>query len=280
MQTIKWGIAGTGYIANTFGEAIGLVDGAEPCAVCGTSPEKAKAFAQQYGFASSYDDFDRMLNEAKPDAVYVAVPNLLHNKFVMPALAKGIHVLCEKPIADNTAQLTSMIEKAKEKKLFLMEGMWTRCFPVVRKVVEWLDAERIGTVKAVRADFGLKAVQGWQGWKASASHGGGAIRDVGIYALDWAFLAYNGESPENIDSVYRIKDGADFHSELFLRYSGGRTAFLTGTFDMVTGHEAVIYGEKGVMFVGRHGGGWQVFGNPKNRQPNVVAQEFGRFPEP
>jgi predicted dehydrogenase len=73
---------------------------------------------------------------------------------------------------------------------------------------------------------------------------------VGIYSLAWAFLAYPGETPEKINSAYRLKDGADFHSELLLHYTGGRTAFLTGSFDMVTGHEAVIYGEKGVITAG------------------------------
>jgi predicted dehydrogenase len=247
---LRWGIIGTGYIANAFGEAIGLVEGAEPCAVCATSKEKAEAFGKKYGFATFYDNFDLMLKNAKPDAVYIAVPNLLHYNYVMQALDMGVHVLCEKPIADNAFQLGKMIAKAREKKLFLMEGMWTRCFPVVKKVKEWINSGIIGQVKSVRADFGLKAVEGWQGWKASAVHGGGALRDVGIYAIAWAFLAFFGEIPEKIDSVYRLKDGADFHSELFFHYSSGRTAFLTGTFDMVTNHEVLIYGEKGLIITG------------------------------
>jgi predicted dehydrogenase len=191
-----------------------------------------------------------MLGEARPDVLYVAVPNLLHYRFVMEALDRGVHVLCEKPAADNAGQLEAMTAKAAEKGLFFMEGMWTRCFPAVLKVREWLAAGKIGQVKAVRADFGLKAVEGWQGWKASAAHGGGAVRDVGIYALAWAFLAYPGEFPSKIDSAVRIKDGADFHSELLLHFEGDRTAFLTGSFDMVTGHEALIYGERGVISAG------------------------------
>ncbi|MDR1587467.1 MAG: Gfo/Idh/MocA family oxidoreductase [Treponema sp.] len=252
MKTIKWGILGTGYIANLFAEAMIAVDPAEheKSAVCATSLEKAQLFCKQHGFNSPYSDFDAMLKDTKPNIVYIAVPNLLHYQFVMKALERGSHVLCEKPMADNAKQLREMLDKAKEKDLFLMEGMWTRCFPAVRKIREWLREGKIGKIKAVRADFGLKAVEGWQGWKASAAHGGGAVRDVGIYTIAWAFLAYPGEVPRAINSVYRIKDGADFHSELLFRYSGDRTAFLTGSFDMVTDHTVSIYGDQGVITAG------------------------------
>ena len=249
INSCKWAILGTGHIANSFAASLSLVPEAEPFAVCATGMQKAENFAARYGISRCFDDFNRLL-DAGPDILYVAVPNLLHYEFIMKAFDRGIHVLCEKPIVDNRSQLEKIIARAREKKLFLMEGMWTRCFPVVAKVREWIESGAIGTVKVIRADFGLKAVEGWQGWKASAEHGGGALRDVGIYALAWAFFAYPNEKPEQVDSVYRLKNGADFHSELFLRYSAGRTAFLTGSFDMVTSHEVIIYGDKGVITVG------------------------------
>jgi predicted dehydrogenase len=249
LNTCKWAILGTGHIATNFVSSLPLVPEAEAFAVCGTSMEKAESFAVKYGIPHSFDSFEKML-DVKPDILYIATPNLLHYKEIVQTLDSGIHVLCEKPMVDNSFQMEKIIAKAREKKLFLMEGMWTRFFPAVAKVRELLVSGAIGTVKAVRADFGLKAVEGWQGWKASAEHGGGALRDVGIYALAWAFFAYPGENPEKTDSVYRLKNGADFHSELFLRYSGGRTAFLSGSFDMVSNHEAIIYGDKGSIIAG------------------------------
>ena len=249
MNTCKWAILGTGYIAGGFASSLGLVKEAEAFAVCGTSMQKAESFASKYGVSRSFDNFEKLL-DAKPDILYIAVPNLLHYEFILKAFERGIHVLCEKPMADNKTQLEKVIAEARRKNLFLMEGMWTRCFPALAKVREWISSGAIGAVKSVRADFGLKAVEGWQGWKASAEHGGGALRDVGIYALAWAFLAYPGEVPEKADSIYRLKNGADFHSELFLRYSENRTAFLTGSFDMVSNHEALVYGDKGLIIAG------------------------------
>ena len=249
MNSCKWAVLGTGYIANKFASSLSLVGEAFPFAVCATAKQKAETFSREYGFSHAFDNFEKLL-DSKPDILYIAVPNLLHFEYIMKALDRGIHVLCEKPMVDNSAQLEKTIAKAREKKLFLMEGMWTRCFPVVRKIHEWLKSSAIGKVKSIRADFGLKAVEGWQGWKASAEHGGGALRDVGIYTLAWASLVYPGEKPEKIDSVCRLKNGADFHSELFLRYSGGRTAFLSGSFDMVSSHEAILYGDKGFIKAG------------------------------
>ena len=250
MDSLKWGILGTGYIANNFADCMTLVPEAIPAAVTGTSIEKAKGFAEKHGFAMCFDNFDKMLEESDIDIVYVAVQNNLHLEFVLKALGAGKHVLCEKPIADNLGQLNKMIGKAREKGLFLMEGMWTRCFPAVRKAKEWIDEGRIGQIRSVRADFGLKAVPGWQAWKAKAEFSGGAIRDVGIYALAMAFLGYNGESPKEIISTYMLKYGADYHSEILLKYDDSRTAFLTGSFNMVTDHHAIFYGDNGVITLG------------------------------
>ncbi|MDR2738861.1 MAG: hypothetical protein LBB68_03405 [Treponema sp.] len=115
---------------------------------------------------------------------------------------------------------------------------------------EWLDSGKIGAVKSVRADFGLKATEGWQGWKVSTKYSGGALRDVGIYSVAYAFLGFPNEVPQKIDSVCRLKDGADFHSELLFHYTGNRSAFLSGSFEMVTDHHAVFYGDAGVIVVG------------------------------
>ena len=248
---VKWGILGTGYIANIFADGMSYVPGAQKTAVCGTRLKSAQNFADKYSFEKAYEDFDKMLAEANIDIVYIAVPNMLHYEFVMKALNAGKNVLCEKPMADNTRQLQTMIGKAKEKDVFLMEGLWTRCFPAMKKVRDWIDSGKIGEVRSVRANFGLKANEGWQGWKAKAEYAGGAIRDVGVYTLGMAFAGFQGEEPTDVISTAVKKYGADYHSELLLKYSKNRTAYLTNSFDMVTDHCAVFYGDKGVIVCGK-----------------------------
>jgi len=251
MNKMKWGVVGTGYIGNIFADCMAYVEGAEKAAVCASNIDKANGFADKHGFEKRYDDFDKMLAEAEFDIAYIAVPNMMHYEFAMKAIDAGKHVLCEKPMADNLWQLDDMIAKAKEKDVFLMEALWTRCFPAMRKVREWIRGGKIGQLLSVRAEFGIKANEGWQGWKAKAEYAGGAIRDVGIYTLGMAFAGYEGEYPEDIVSSMTEKFGADYHSELFLKYSGGRTAYLTNSFNMVTGHMAVFFGDEGAISCGK-----------------------------
>jgi hypothetical protein len=87
MADLNWAVLGTGHIANTF--AAMEEAGAAKAAVCATSLAKAETFGTQYGFARYYDHFDTMLEEAKPDVLYVAVPNLFHDK-VMRALSPPV----------------------------------------------------------------------------------------------------------------------------------------------------------------------------------------------
>jgi len=154
-------------------------------------------------------------------------------------------------MADNLWQLNDMISKAKEKDVFFMEGMWTRCFPAMIKVREWISDGKIGRVRSVHASLGIKANEDWQGWKAKAEYAGGAIKDLGVYTIAMAFAGFGGEYPEDIISSMVEKYGADYHSELFLKYIGGRTAYLINSFDMVTEHTAVFYGDEGSIICSR-----------------------------
>jgi len=245
MDKIRWGIVGTGSIGGLFTDEMQYVPGAIKAAVCSRSIKVANDFADKYDIGQRYDDYDRMLEEAELDIVYIGVPNMLHYEYVMKALDAGKNVLCEKPMADNIWQLNEMIEKAAKKNVFFMEALWSRCFPVMKKVREWIDGGRIGRVRSVRVNFGLKANEGWQGWKAYAEYAGGAIRDLGPYTLGMVFAGFSGEYPVDIASSIEERNGADYHSELLLKYSGGRTAFITNSFDMVADQTAVFYGDEG-----------------------------------
>ena len=199
MERIRWAIVGTGYIANQFAQGLMLVKDAQAVAVVSRNAKKAKEYADLYHVEASYVDYHRMLAEAKPDIVYVAVPNDCHVDYIIPALQAGVHVLSEKPMADNSAQLKLILDKAREKGLFVMEGMWTRSFPAVRQVRQWIKEGKIGKPLAVHAHFDIQPeYDHWQVWKAGIAHTAGALRDVGIYALAMAYFVF----PEEPVKVY------------------------------------------------------------------------------
>ena len=89
-------------------------------------------------------------------------------------------MLSEKPMVDNQRQLDEVFKKAEEKQVFVMEGMWTRCFPAVIEARNWIEKGRIGKPLAVHASFDIKPdIDDWQPWKGGVQHAAGALRDVG-----------------------------------------------------------------------------------------------------
>lgn len=250
MENVKWAVVGTGYIADRFVKGMLCVPDAQLTAVVSRSAETAALFARKYGFRSSYADYQQMLQKERPDIVYIAVPNDCHFKYVMEALDAGVHVLCEKPMADHANQLQIMLQKAKSMNLFLMEGMWTRCFPAVHQMRQWIAAGEIGRILTVRTYFDINPDRAdWQLWKAGIEHAGGALRDIGIYSLAMAMIGFP-EFPQKICSSFVSNGEVDIRCDLFLQYADSGTAMLGAAFDRISDHKSTIIGEKGQIEIG------------------------------
>ena len=100
MDKIKWGILGTANIARWATiPGIKLARNAELYAIAGRSLEKAKSFADEYGFQKYYGSYDELLKDSEVQAIYIPLPNNLHKEWVIKALKAKKHVLCEKPLA-------------------------------------------------------------------------------------------------------------------------------------------------------------------------------------
>lgn len=246
----KWAMAGTGHIAGCFAQSFPLSSGGELAAVSSRSAGRAESFAALHGIPRSYGDFGEMLSAERPDIVYIATPNDTHFRLAMRALESGCSVLCEKPMPDSTAQLEALISAAEKGGRFLMEGMWTRCFPAMAQARKWLAEGRIGRVLSARAAFDVKPdPASWQMWKTSPEHSAGALRDVGVYPAAFAMCAFP-EMPERIFSSLSLRGGVDSSAQMMLRYRGGGVAFLSGSFDMEGEHGGVFMGELGRIEVG------------------------------
>ena len=248
-KTFRWAIVGTGYIANRFAQGLGEVRNAGLCAVVSRDANRGRAFAEAHGGEAVYTDLPAMLDAEKPDALYVATPNDCHCAAILAALNAGVNVLSEKPMVDNRRQLDAVVALAREKGLFLMEGMWTRCFPAVRQARAWMAEGRIGRPLTVRAFFEMRADPNWQWWKAGLEHAGGALRDVGIYSVAMADLAFQ-KPPVHTFSAMHSNGEVDEAFRLLLDYGEGQTALLGGAFNQDSGLEAEIVGERGRILIG------------------------------
>ena len=250
MKIWKFGVVGTGYIAGQFAKGMRAVENAEIAAVVSRSEENGGRYAAEYDIKEVYTDLTRMLEEVRPDVVYIATPNDCHFDAIMTALGKGIPVLSEKPTVDNLTQLEKVLALAEEKDLFFMEGMWTRCFPAVLQARKWIEEGRIGDLLTVKAFFDIApAMEDWQPWKGGIVHAGGSLRDVGIYSLAMANLAFPGR-PERICSTMRSNGEVDSSFRMLMDYGGGRSALVGGAFDQLSSPETEIIGTLGKITLG------------------------------
>lgn len=249
MQSIRWGILGTGTIAGKFAVGLSALEDASLAAVGSRTAEKAQAFAAEYGAAKAYGSYAELVHDPDIDVVYVAVPHSAHRECAMLALDAGKAVLCEKPFTLNAAQLGDLIAKARDSKLFLMEAMWTRFLPAVGQVRRWLRDGAIGEVRAMRADFGFRAAWEPQGRLLNIHLGGGALLDVGVYSVSFASMVL-GAHPETVQSTACLGEtGVDEQFMMMLTYSGGQIASLGGAARTRMVNDAWIFGTQGRIHV-------------------------------
>ncbi len=243
---VRWGILACGGIARKFASSIDVVDCAELLAVASASPGKAAAFAKDFGVESSYDSYAGLLADPSIDAVYVANTHNFHHETVLLALEAGKSVLCEKPLAINARQASEMIDLARERSCFLMEGMWTRFLPAVVQARKWIEEGRIGTPKQVYASFGFNMSFDDDHRMVNPDLAGGALLDLGIYPLSFASMVAKGQSPVSSSSVVeKGSTGVDINDSVLLSYPGNLVAHLSFGMQNENQNSAVILGDKG-----------------------------------
>jgi len=151
---VGWGFLGCGRIASDFVNALKSVNGAELTACAARSEASAQHFGTTHGVGAAYGSYEALAADPSVDVVYVSTLHHLHKQHALMCLQARKHVLVEKPIALTLQDANELVEEAARAGVFLMEGVWTRFFPAVRKAKALLRADAIGSVKAVYSDFG------------------------------------------------------------------------------------------------------------------------------
>ena len=145
----KWGIIGTGGIANAFARDLEYLDGHRISSVLSRSMKSAIDFSSRLKNCKGFDNMESFLHDPDIDAVYIATPNTYHAGQTIRALQAKKPVLCEKPFAINSAEVLSMIKASELNNTALLEGMWTRYLPHIEKVKKILNENVIGKVESV-----------------------------------------------------------------------------------------------------------------------------------
>ena len=133
---------------------------------------RAQAYAKEWEIARAHGSYVDVLADPDLDAIYIALPNVLHHEWTMRALAAGKHVLCEKPYTRNPAEIDEAFDEAQRRGLVLMEAYMWRHNPQTKLFVELLP--RIGELRAIHATFSF--VLDWEpDVRLDKPLGGGAL---------------------------------------------------------------------------------------------------------
>ncbi|MFT5640695.1 MAG: putative dehydrogenase [Cyclobacteriaceae bacterium] len=246
MNKLKWGILGPGRIAREFAADFKWTKLAECVAVASRSKERADQFSRDFGISKSYDSYDALFLDENVQAIYVATPHTFHKEQVIAALQSGKHVLCEKPITTNKADLEEIIEVANQEQRYFIEGMWTYFLPAIQKAKRWVDEGRLGDVLHIKSEFGYSVPFDAKGRMYNPALSGGALWDMGIYNIAMAQL-FLGASFENlwVDSSL-ASSGVD--NDVVTHYRvGNAQAHLHTSFKCKLPNKTIIIGEKGYI---------------------------------
>jgi predicted dehydrogenase len=194
---IKLGIIGTGGMANTHADRFNAIRGCKLVACADIAPGKAAAFAERHGIPAAYDDGDAMLRETALDAVSVVTTDDAHCEVTLKSLAKGLHVMCEKPLAENRKDARKMAAMARRKGVITAVNFSYRNSPATQKAAQLVASGRLGRIIHVEGCYLqtwlTSAVWGdWHEdhnwlWRLSTRHGSqGCLGDIGVHLYDLA----------------------------------------------------------------------------------------------
>jgi predicted dehydrogenase len=242
MNSFRWGILGTGGIAQAFAKDLAYLDDHVVAAVGSRTIASAAKFASAFPGCVSYGSYDELVN-ADVDAIYVASPHPMHEEHAMLAMRAGKPVLCEKAFTINQRQARQLTDYSHAHNVALMEAMWTRFLPHIAQIKEIIAAGTLGEIHTVIADHGQyipyeRAARLWE-----PELGGGALLDLGIYSLTIAHLVLGNPSQIQAQATLTEKK-VDLQTSMILTYPSGAHALLSCTMAVRSSVSAVIAGEK------------------------------------
>ncbi len=229
-QSLRWGILGCARISRR-GLIPGLLaSGTGRLAAIGSRDlATARAWASEFGIPKAYGSYAEVIADSEIDAVYIPLPNELHRPWVEAAADRGLHVLCEKPLALDPADARAMVEHCRARDVVLREAFMWRHQPRTLEIRRRVAEGAIGGLRLIRSSFSFPIDAA--DWRLDPARGGGALWDVGCYGLSTARL-FAGSEPESIHaSAHFGPTGVDLSLAATLRFPGDILAQVDCSFE-------------------------------------------------
>jgi len=251
-EKILWGVMGNATIARVcMIPAIQKSKNGVVHALASRSPKAAAKVADGNQISNVYNGYQALIEDGAVQAVYIALPNHLHHKWALKALAAGKHVLCEKPLGCNANEAHEMADAAAASGRLLMEAFMYRFHPRSIQIRQLIKNGKIGPPRLIRAAFCYRMsednVQDPANFRLIPEMGGGALLDVGCYGVSVARWLYGTEPYQVQSEACFHPNGVDTHVTGMLRFEGDRIATIEASFIAGLQQTYTVVGEKGVI---------------------------------
>jgi predicted dehydrogenase len=246
--TVRWGFIGAGYVASrAMAPAVHAASGAELYAVASRDAARSAELEP----IVVHNSYRALIEDSNVDAVYISLTNVQHKEWVIAALEAGKHVLCEKPLALNADEVRSMNAVAERHQCLLVEAVWTRWQPRMKRMAQVIQRGDLGDVQSISSAFTFKGdLTG--NYRSDPTMGGGALLDVGCYQAHlWMMLL--GETIDySIETVERTDGptGIDLTTSVQTTLNGSIRADALCSFDMAPEQRISVTGSTVAMRTG------------------------------
>jgi len=282
MSDFAWALIGPGRIAHRFADAVHRLPGTCLRSVLGRDATRAAEFARHWNRAGKHPPrveptLAALLGDAAIDAVYVATPHAVHGELIRRCIEAGKPVLCEKPLVPTLSVARELVTLAQDRRVFLMEALWTRFLPIYAQVGDWLRSGAIGQVNAIQSSFCFPVSYDPNSRLFNAALAGGTLLDIGIYNVAmtrWVLEAALGACPDPVGlraEGVLAPTGVDQRVAATIAFPGGVVSQFVCGFDCQADNALRIFGDAGCISVPQRF--WEateaVLSRP-NEQPQAV----------
>jgi len=246
MAPTKWGVAGCGKISHDFLTAL-KHEGPERhlvAVVAARELSRARQYAADFGAARACEGYAGLATASDVDIVYVGTINTAHYEVVKMLLKARKPVLCEKPMCMSVADTEELVNLARENNTFLMEGVWSRHFPLYQELRRAITSNALGEVRHLALSFGFPL------WEVPNVRervlGGGAMFAIGLYALQLAMVVFGSEEQPRVQVLSSLSEEEVEKEVVFsLQYPGGGLVSCSVSTSCVLPNRAFVVGTAG-----------------------------------
>lgn len=256
---LRVAIMGLGSYGTRVAEAMRDCKAAKLTGVISGTPSKIKDWQAKFGIGEkncyNYENFDKIKDNPDIDAVYIITPNALHKDQAIRVAKAGKHVICEKPMSINAVDGQAMVEACKKANVKLLVGYRMHFEAKTLEVIRMRNSDEFGKIKFFQGLCGFRIGDPKQ-WRLNKElAGGGAMMDIGIYAVNGSRYMV-GEEPiwvtaqETKTDFEKFKEGVDETIQFQLGFPGGAVASCLSTYTMNNLDRFFLNGEKGFAEMG------------------------------